>query len=144
MKVIFLDIDGVMTSNALNEEIKSSTLTYPFSKSCVSALNEILTTNRVRIILTSSWRTVFDAEKQCIVFAENGVCQMPYGQTKDIRYESRSSEIQIYLKEKPNIEQYVILDDMLIEGFDDHFVWIDPSTGLTAAHVDKVQRILNR
>ena len=138
MKLLFLDIDGVLTSN---ETISRKELLYTFSASCVWALNRILRDNKVKIILTSSWRTVFDAEKQNQIFRENGIIQLPGGQTNDFGYENRSLEIQDYLS-KRKVENYVILDDMKINGFDEHFVLVNPSTGLTENDVEKVNRIL--
>ena len=138
MKLLFLDIDGVLTSN---ETISRKEFLYTFSASCVWALNRILRDNKVKIILTSSWRTVFDAEKQNQIFRENGVIQLPGGQTNDFGYENRSLEIQDYLS-KRKVENYVILDDMKINGFDEHFVLVNPATGLTENDVEKVNRIL--
>lgn len=138
MKLLFLDIDGVLTSDATKSRKE---LLYTFSESCVGALNRILTENNVQIILTSSWRTVFDVEKQNQIFSENGVIQFPGGQTNDFGYENRSLEIQDYLS-KRKVENYVILDDMKINGFDEHFVLVNPSTGLTENDVEKVNRIL--
>lgn len=99
MKVIFLDIDGVMTSNTLNAEIYKNASDYPFSKECVDTINKILKINNAKIILTSSWRTVFNVEKQCEIFKANGVIQVPYDQTEDLGYENRSIEIRKYLEE---------------------------------------------
>ena len=138
MKLLFLDIDGVLTSN---ETISRKELLYTFSASCVGALNRILRDIKVKIILTSSWRTVFDAEKQNQIFRENGIIQLPGGQTNDFGYENRSLEIQDYLS-KRKVENYIILDDMKINGFEGHFVLVNPSTGLTENDVEKVNRIL--
>lgn len=138
MKLLFLDIDGVLTSD---ETISRKEFLYTFSASCVWALNRILRDNKVKIILTSSWRTVFDAEKQNQILRENGIIQLPGGQTNDFGYENRSLEIQDYLS-KRKVENYVILDDMKINGFEGHFVLINPSTGLTENDVEKVNRIL--
>ena len=141
MKLLFLDIDGVMTSDALNLEKGSDGKIYPFSSSCVAALNEILRSNKVKIILTSSWRTVFDIEKQCQVFKENGVVQFPSGETADLGFENRGDEIKAYLQNR-NVDSFIILDDMEINGFGEHFLKIDPSFGLTAKHAHEANRIL--
>ena len=139
MKLLFLDIDGVMTAD---EGTINNEKLYSFSSSCVEVLNKILSTNNVRIILTSSWRTVFDVEKQCRIFKENGVVQLPMGQTKDLGYKHRNLEIKSYLENR-KVESFVILDDMQIEGFDDHFVLIDPRKGLSEEYVERVNEILD-
>ena len=139
MKLLFLDIDGVLTSDGIKSRKE---LLYTFSQSCVDVLNRILKENKVKIILTSSWRTVFDADKQNQIFKENGITQFPGGQTNDYGYENRSSEIRDYMAGK-KVESFVILDDMKINGFDEHFVLINPATGLTESVIEKVNRILN-
>lgn len=140
MNLLFLDIDGVMVSD---EVLSDNGMLYPFSDSCVRVLNMILRTNNVRIILTSSWRTVFDTNQQCQIFKENGVIQIPVGQTIDIGYKQRNLEIKRYLENR-KVESFIILDDMFIKGFDDNFVLIDPSTGLTEEHIGKINEILNK
>lgn len=142
MKLLFLDIDGVMTSNEQAHEKRDSGLLYPFSKGCVDALNEILRTKKVKIIITSSWRTVFDVEKQCRIFRENGVIQVPYRATVDLGYEDRSAEIKQWLRNK-NIEGFVILDDMEVPGFRHNFLRIKPGEGLTRSHIPLINQILN-
>ena len=139
MKLLFLDIDGVMTTD---EGTINNQKLYSFSSSCVEALNKILSTNNVRIILTSSWRTVFDVEKQCRIFKENGVKQLPMGQTKDLGYKHRNLEIKSYIENR-KVESFVILDDMYLEGFDDNFVLIDLRKGLSEENVEKINEILD-
>ncbi len=138
MNLLFLDIDGVLTSDDLPI---NNNLLYPFSPTCVKCLNTILQKHKLKIILTSSWRNVFDTEKQNQIFKENGVVQMPYGQTKDLGYENRLQEIKTYLKNR-KIENFVILDDMDIKGLNSNFVLINPRTGLTEKDLEKVDEIL--
>ncbi len=138
MNILFLDIDGVLTSDTTPISDK---LLYAFSPKCVQVLNAILQKYKLKIVLTSSWRTVFDAEKQNQVFKENGVIQMPYGQTSNLGYNNRSEEIKAYLK-KRKVENFLILDDMEIKGFNAHFVRTNPSTGLTEEDLKKVDLVL--
>lgn len=143
MKLLFLDIDGVLTNNKLVYNNSNSDLIYPFSKSCVEALNIILKSHRLKIILTSSWRNVFDVDKQCRIFKENNLRQMPAGTTKDLGYENRYQEIALYLENK-KVDTFVILDDMEIKGFENNFVWINPAYGLTTNHIAVINKILNQ
>jgi len=142
VKLLFLDIDGVMTSNSLEKTDFRAGKLYPFSNSCIIHLNDILSHNKVKIILTSSWRTVFDVEKQCQVFKENGVQQMPFDATPDFGFENRAMEIKAYLQHTQP-DAFAILDDMEIHGFDGHFVHVNPITGLTQEDTVMVNRILN-
>jgi hypothetical protein len=84
MKLLFLDIDGVMTND---EPVINPNHLYSFSPSCVDILNQILRTHDLKIILTSSWRTVFDAEKLNQIFTQNGVIQTPAGHRSSLRHQ---------------------------------------------------------
>ena len=138
MKLLFLDIDGVMTND---DRVINDRQVYSFSKSCVEALNQILRTHDVKIILTSSWRTVYDPETINRIFTENGVIQTPAGQTPDYSTLRRGLEIKKYL-EKRTPTHFVILDDMEITGFPKNYVRIDPATGLTSEHIPMINKIL--
>ena len=138
MKLLFLDIDGVMTND---DRVINDRHVYSFSKSCVEVLNQILRTHEVKIILTSSWRTVYDAEMINQMFTENGVIQTPTGQTPSISTLRRGLEIKKYL-EKRTPTHFVILDDMEITGFPKNYVRIDPATGLTTEHIPIINEIL--
>lgn len=140
MKLLFLDIDGVLTADdtAINEHFL-----YTFSASCVQNFNEILLVCKPKIILISSWRTVFAPKQQEQIFMDNGVIQFPLGQTKDLGYDSRSAEIKAYLRQR-KVESFVILDDMDIQGFTQNFVRTNPSTGITQKEVKKAIEILNK
>lgn len=143
MKLIFLDIDGVMTAEAPAHTPDVSSKLYPFAKESVAALNKILENNQTKIILTSSWRTVFDVEKQCQIFRENGVIQVPAGATTDLGYENRAQEINHYL-DKHQVTSFVILDDMEISGFEDNFVKINAQEGLTHRQVAVINYLLQK
>ncbi len=138
MNLLFLDIDGVLNSDdsPVNEQFL-----YSFSPDCVKVLNRILQKYQLKIVLSSSWRMVFDTEKQNRIFKENGVVQMPYGQTPDLGYSNRAKEIKAYLKNR-KVENFLILDDMNLQGFKHHFVRINPSTGLCENDLEKVDLVL--
>ena len=138
MKLLFLDIDRVMTND---DTIINPSQLISFSPSCVDVLNQILRTHDLKIILTSSWRTVFDAEKQNQIFIENGIIQTPAGQTPSISNLKRGLEIKKYLeKRKPT--HFLILDDMEITGFPNNFLHINPATGLTNEYIPMINKIL--
>ena len=138
MKLLFLDIDGVMTND---DRVINDRHVYSFSKSCVEVLNHILRTHEVKIILTSSWRTVYDPETIHHMFTENGDIQTPAGQTPSISTLRRGLEIKKYL-EKRNPTHFVIFDDMKSTGFHKNYIRIDPATGLTTEHIPIINEIL--
>ena len=144
MNLLFLDIDGVMTcQEAPAHPLTTSSKIYPFSETSVHTLNTVLKQFSLKIILTSSWRTVFDVETQCQIFRENGVVQVPQGQTESVNFENRTLEISRYLGTHPT-KHFVILDDMEIKGFEQNFVRVPFNEGLTPAQLPQIQRILSQ
>jgi hypothetical protein len=105
-------------------------------------LNYIIKRSNARIVLTSSWRLVHDAEEQDEIFAANGVTAGPVGGTVDLGYENQADEIRQYLKKKA-VEAFVILDDMTIDGFENNFVQINPVTGLNKLNLPQIFAFLN-
>lgn len=52
MKILFLDIDGVLNGHQYNDQAKSNGI----CKSCVSQLNRIILETDCKIVLSSAWR----------------------------------------------------------------------------------------
>lgn len=116
MKVVFLDIDGVLNHYYWYHEHKDkSNVSYPisdFDPKSVSYLNNITDTTDAKIILSSSWR--FDPDIINILRAA-GVTGEIIGCTPDLynTYGSlcRGKEIDAVLNKRTDIERYIILDD---------------------------------
>jgi hypothetical protein len=81
-------------------------------------------------------------EQQNHIFASNGVSVPPAGRTIDLGYENRADEIRQYLRRKPT-EAFVILDDLPLDGFANHFVHVNPMTGLHKTYLPRIFAILN-
>ena len=117
MKLLFLDIDGVMTND---DTIINPNHICSFSKSCVEVLNQILQTHQVKIILTSSWRTVYDSETIHQMFTQNGVIQTPAGKTPSIsvickfNFTNFSQLVFISFEKKNNKRTFVVLREPLL------------------------------
>jgi len=116
MKIVFLDVDGVLNSKnelvrVYNETHKPhSGYNYPFDKKCLYNLRKIITDTDSKIVITSTWRK--DEEGRNIL---NGVLKL-YGLDKyvigytPILDTSRGEEIKQYLLEN-KCDNFVILDD---------------------------------
>lgn len=146
MKIIFLDIDGVILPNWpqwINR------LYFPFW--IVGILNRIILETEAKIVISSMWRYRFTFQQLKDIFSLNGVdSNCIIGTTGIVRStsltmivhaKSRSDEIREWLEQHPDIEQFVILDDENIIGFDDNFVKCDD--GLDRNEAEKVIEILN-
>ena len=118
--VIFLDVDGVL--NDFDDRRKERVL---IDEGMVSRLKKIAEVSRAEIILTSSWRIYYydfqkfgdmkingHFQKLLAAFEKFGLTIS--GATEEIGFDknSRPLEIRHWLLDKPDVERFVILDDM--------------------------------
>lgn len=164
-KVIFLDIDGVLATNAQyfmnstkfkkkNKWAEELRVQYPFDKGCVKIFNEILELTDAEIILSSSWRIIYNLEELDIIFKKNDVIKSPVDITPNNFVSSdmtktRAAEIESYLMEN-EVGRYVVIDDLPVGKYmqltndDDKFVKTIDSEGLKQLGVkNKIIKILN-
>ncbi len=158
MKIIFLDIDGVLNNEEdivylhesnggwENEDFKrirseaafgSGT---PFSKRNLNNLKHLVETTNAKIVLTSTWRTSKDS-CNCFLKALDsiGIKDKCIARTKDAYYNSewgRGREITEWLEEhqEKQVESYVILDDDADMNWGtcmEHFIHVNGQVGLT-------------
>ena len=159
MKVIFLDIDGVLNS----EEFAIWCRDFPdFIKNggsnwvdpnAVKMIEDICKDYDVKLVISSSWRT-WDLESTIEEFNRyKSLCKLtPYivGITpRNTDYyvrEDRGEEIQHYLDTHPEIENYCIIDDDndMLDSQRDNFVRTNSIHGLTIYDCDKIREIFNR
>lgn len=138
MKIIFLDVDGVL--NQLQK--------YHVDRKCVKLLSGVVTSD-VRIVLTSSWRMGFDrnidkcseqVKKLRKIMQEYGI---------DVLYRTeklgdRREEVLSWLNGK-NIDSYVILDDdkseySSLNGL--NFYLVNHKTGLVQKDIKNILKLL--
>lgn len=118
MKIIFLDIDGVL--NVMRQERDSFGAL--FHENFVDNLSTIINETGAKIVISSSWRTdgldtmknmwihrqlpgeVIDVTCDCVQIVDNGVCEF-YDMVE------RGHEIQEWL-DRNIVESYVIIDDV--------------------------------
>jgi len=114
MKVIFLDLDGVMI-NGSYQNLSSEYDGYAFNPSSVDHLKQIIDQTGAYIVVTSTYRKAgFSFLKK--MFESNGITQGLIGQTPILAYHSRGREIQQYIDESRldpalTVEKFVIIDD---------------------------------
>lgn len=143
MKVIFLDFDGVInnwnTSTLVDEEN-------------VRILKMIIKESNAKIVATTSNKYPFQRNKNCDITSTifykylielNKMGVFIYGVTELIDC-NRTNEIIDYLKRHKEIEQFVILDDELVEEeLIEHQVYLDLYRGLKLEHIKPALDILN-
>ncbi len=114
MKVIFLDLDGVMITGSYQKR-STEFEGYYFTPSSVENLKQILERTGAYIVVSSTYRMAgFEYLRK--MFNANGLTDGLIGQTPVIDYGIRGDEIRQYIEEsrldpQNAVEQFVILDD---------------------------------
>lgn len=130
MKIIFLDIDGV-----LNKSDKDS-----IDQELLSILKTIIKETNAKIVLSSTRRLYKDSKaivKKTLGKKDIKIlsCTPKVGDSKN-----RSLEIKEWLKKHSNIKNYAIIDNRKDAGFymQDNFFKTDPKVGLTYEIAEKI------
>lgn len=135
MKVIFLDIDGVLNSDQMKNPRE---LPYIVDEKLLEMLRELLMRTGAKVVLTSSWRIdpigLYAAEYWGIPH---------YGVCPDLPDRSRKEEILIWLSEHPTVTRFVVIDDEDDELDDLPLFQPSGKYGLTPEIVRGVERYLN-
>lgn len=149
MRILFLDIDGVLNS-------RRSSLYYqqdvdgllvirdgnPFADLDWVAVNMIkflCTKQQVKLVLSSSWRETWDlgtlGQKLGLEFYD----------ATDTGCGTRGEQIQRWLDTHPEVTEYAIVDDNsgMLQSQKDHFVQTDFDEGLTYADWKRLRDILD-
>lgn len=148
MKVIFLDIDGVLvnrTSFTLPRlKLEEHALSYHTADpQCIALLNRIVAETGARVVVSSVWRGLGMKRIKGILKAWNADVQI-IGLTAEIRDAIRGVEIQAWLDAQTDVESFVILDDDSDMGQLKHrLVETEAMLGLTEADADRAIAILN-
>jgi hypothetical protein len=117
MKVIFLDIDGVLNCDQWFHERREAGREVPPTKElnekAVAVLNEIICRSGAKVVISSSWRLAFSLSEIRGVLVRAGFEGEIYGKTpRRTTYPARrGNEIQDFLNLHPYITEFVILDD---------------------------------
>jgi len=148
MKVLFLDIDGVLATpkqygtarhKLYKKHPKAEDLQIPYmwDERCVVAMNRFLLTHKVEIVLSSDWRLHYTLEQMDRICRFNGLAKSPIGFTtvqgstvhKLEAY--RVAEIQAYVAEH-QLESWCAVDDMDLSELGTRFVKTDERMGCAA------------
>jgi hypothetical protein len=103
MKVIFLDIDGVLNCKTTPNPRK---LPYIVDPPLLERFKRVVATTGARVVLSSTWRYdpagLFSAQHRGIPFLD----AIP-----DLPEQPRRDEIRAWLAEHPEVERFAVLDD---------------------------------
>ena len=139
MKVVFLDIDGVLNVTGGDYAGRE----HPLDPDAITRLNRIAAETGAVGVLTTSWRLMLAWPRCKQVLHEHGLEMELVGETRDLwgagehLEDARRREIEQWLAENPAVDRYVILDDVPLYP-DEHprFVRTDEMRGLTDVEVE--------
>jgi hypothetical protein len=173
MKVLFLDIDGVLaTCETFNHMAEVGVHHFcKFARGPVYQLNKVLEATGAEIVVSSSWRCDGPRWEALMEhFEGQGVARRPIGRTPDLRLglsaksklqPQRGDEIKawlgidttlresgIYTSPTTDVESYAVIDDDCdMDAVKDRFVWVRNGSyrgGMNGAHAQQLIDLLGR
>ena len=145
MLVIFLDIDGVLNSEAYVLTLEKQhyalghaeparpkrettcdcfKLYHQIDRDAVARVNHIVASTGAKIVISSTWRKLFDPPVLAAMLAEHGLVGEIIGETPEgpdypgmlatygqLERVYRGYEIDYWLRQHPEVDRFVILDD---------------------------------
>lgn len=127
MKVVFLDIDGVLNNFAL---IRANGFDY-IDEAMVRMLGSLVGQTGASVVLSSFWR--LDPKDRALVDRALGVAGMAVVDRTPSIPGDRAAEISQWLRSKPEVRRFAILDDDegAGAGLEHSFFQTDPDVGIT-------------
>lgn len=136
MKIIFLDVDGVLNNK---DYLLSTQDALSLDPSCVDCLRRLIKSTGAKVVLSSSWRH----SKRKIKYLENTIKIKFYDILPDL-HERRGNEINAWLKNHKEVSKYIILDDEDFDIRDKNLIKTNfYESGLNGSHVIKGIKVLN-
>jgi hypothetical protein len=157
MKLVFLDIDGVLNSKQYILKVTDlfDDPKFQIDPAAVVRLNRITDATDASIVVSSTWRKSFThyLDKLQVCMASYSITAPIIGMTPDmvVPYGSilmatghRGDEIQAWLDDNNHMDPFIVIDDERVSNMDNHLVKTDFDTGLLDHHVDQAIIMLGR
>ena len=139
MKIIFLDIDGVLNYEKSKSKVEEEK---------VKLLKEIVDRTGAELVLSSDWRHWWekpDEDFKLLIDKLNEFGLKLISKTKETAHGYRGAEIHQWLNEWTGeaVERFVILDDNIdMKPYMDRLVWTDFKYGLSKRAVKRSIKLL--
>lgn len=154
MKVIFLDVDGVLNHRFSKARCGG---VIGIEKQKVELLSKIIKATDAKVVLTSTWRTgLDDSLKPCDKCGKYLLKRLMkyggisiFGKTEYLNVWNRGEEIIEWLKKHGDVESWIVLDDEIFKDYRrteviDRLVKTDwYKNGLEKEHVEQAIKLLN-
>jgi hypothetical protein len=141
MKVLFLDVDGVLNRQSLLTVVAETFALCPIA---CARLKTLIARTGARIVLSSSWRI---SEPHVAFLHKHGVLDEAHEDwhTKELPGDpERGYEILEWLSRHPEVTRYAIVDDNddILPGQRRYFIRTSFEHGLLDKHVNRLAAIL--
>lgn len=153
MKVVFLDIDGVLNSAEHRRNmLRQGDYSVIIESAHLELLQKLVATTDASIVLISSWRKYWfkegsiDEAGQRIEEAFHKLGLVIYDKTPVLRNSSRSQEVEQWLKQHSYVKHFVILDDNDFgwsKSLRSHWVHCPSESGITLGLAKEATDVLN-
>ena len=170
MKIIFLDIDGVLNHpgtyacDAPWRHEPGEVFPIPVAPECVARLNRLVAETGARIVISSSWRLFAGWQDLGPALARHGLVGEVVGETPDLindaawleawrsregapfTYErlERGWEIAEWLAQHTEVTSFAILDDGSdMADLRSHLILVNPTVGLDDPDVERAKYLLD-
>jgi len=153
MKVVFLDIDGVLNSYQYlsRTSMEDAGIYNELDPQKVNLLQKLVVQTGASIVLSSSWRESFENMKPLDFFARNllealSEHRLSISSMTPLLSGKRDEEIRQWLTCNTEVERFVILDDENYDWKELRPNWVGTSyyMGLTEENVRDSAKILNK
>ncbi len=152
LKIIFLDFDGVMATAyydlimVKNERAETDEFGVLFDPVCVDNLAKIIRATGAKIVVSSDWKYLMPYEELLRMWTVRNLPDEMIDATPCCS-KHRGDEIDKWIEECPDDVQYVIIDDLSAEHFNEHqlvhLLVVNPFNGLTEEVATRAINILN-
>ena len=154
MKIIFLDFDGVMDTSyydhILSKEGKPGNDEYGavFDPYCIRNLKRIIEETEADIVVSSSWKYMMSYQDFLNMWKDRGLPGFITDVTPNpVDRRKRGDEIDAWIEECKTECQYVIIDDLEANNFNEHqisrLLIVNPFFGLDEETAERAIQILN-
>ena len=166
MKIIFLDIDGVLNTSKTFEEIyNESKLTgvrrIPIDESKVKLLSYVISKTNAKIVLTSIWKLDYKKENNILIPTSDYTITLDkilnkygikiYDITPIDKNRIRQNEINMWLEGHHDIDDFVIIDDEIsnLNNIEENkliktnFFEVNNCSGFCQCHASEIINLFN-
>lgn len=136
MKIIFLDIDGVLNCSTTRPVfgLGYEGWAAQIDKDLVTRLNHICAATGAKCVLSSTWRFAWAIDEMLNLLQDRAFL-FDLIDCTPVEIKDRAAAIRAWLSQNKSVKKWVALDDDDLSEFGDN--WVNVFDGLADSHVDE-------